>query len=105
MKKLVDEFVNRYDVVVFIDEYGLYGNGALSSLLNSPLLEDVDVRIVRVVVHSSSSSQSSSSNSTQQLLKKELMERTGSTLLPVMFVHGCYLGGNEQIAKVCQIFL
>mmetsp|Transcript_40230 Transcript_40230/g.97179 ORF Transcript_40230/g.97179 Transcript_40230/m.97179 type:complete len:179 (-) Transcript_40230:1205-1741(-) len=87
-RKLLDEILDRHDVAVFIDDYGLYGSAAISSFLNSPLLEDVNVRLIRVPSSS--------------LLETQLMERlVGSkTMLPVVFIRGCYLGGNEEIDKI-----
>ena len=86
--KLLDEILDRYDVTVFTDGSGLYGNAAISSFLNSPLLEDVNVRLIRVPPTS--------------LLETQLIERLQGSkpMLPVVFVRGFYLGGNEEIDKI-----
>ena len=86
--ELLDEILDRHDVTVFTDGSGLYGNAAISSFLNSPLLEDVNVRFIRVPSSS--------------LLETQLMERLQGSkpMLPVVFVRGFYLGGNEEIDKI-----
>mmetsp|Transcript_40229 Transcript_40229/g.97175 ORF Transcript_40229/g.97175 Transcript_40229/m.97175 type:complete len:181 (-) Transcript_40229:1206-1748(-) len=89
-RKLLDDLLDRHDVAVFIDDSRLYRSAAISSFLNSPLLEDVNVRLIRVPSSS--------------LLETQLMERlVGSkTMLPVVFIRGCYLGGNEEMDKMMQ---
>jgi glutaredoxin-related protein len=90
--KLVDDLVDRFDVTVFTDESGLHCSGAVASLLNSPLLECVSVRTICVT-----------SSSSPSLLKRQLDERTGSSVFPIVFVHGDFLGGNEQVEEAMRI--